>query len=424
MDIDISPASFFRKQPRLTTKYRIMKFTKLNPGLHIFTSAVSRRLLFTLCTTFLAVAAFAQQAAKQKIAIFAPLYLDSAFDASGRFKFEKTGARFVNPGLDFYYGAQLALDSLKKRNAQLEVFVYDIKGKEPVDRMLEKKELSDVDLVIAHSNADETRTLALAAQNKKVPFLSATLPNDAGIFNNPYYVILNPTLQAHVEGIYRFLQKYHSLEKIVVFTKAGNQEERLREYFDEVSKTTAGSRLAIKFVDIGNNFTTQTVLQQLDSTRRTVCIAGSLDESFGTRLVQTLAGVNKTYPVRVVGMPTWESFNFSKSTDIEIIYTVAFYYNRNTPLEAQLTKTYSTAMTAKASEMFYRGYETTLRFALLLLDTKGDISSNLVRKGNTVLTQFDIQPVFKDKSAMTLDYFENKHLYFIKAFGGVKNILQ
>jgi hypothetical protein len=73
--------------------------------------------------------------------------------------------------------------------------------------------------------------------------------------------------------------------------------------------------------------------------------------------------------------------------------------------------------------MFFRGYETTLRFALLLLDTKKDIASNLTRKGYNVITQFDIQPVFKDKSSMTLDYFENKHLYFIKVFGGVKNIL-
>src|SRR3954469_5132727 len=70
----------------------------------------------------------AQNIQRHKIAIFTPLYLDSAFDANGEFKYEKTGARFVHPGLDFYYGAQLALDSLQKRGAPLEVFVYDTKG--------------------------------------------------------------------------------------------------------------------------------------------------------------------------------------------------------------------------------------------------------------------------------------------------------
>ena len=80
-------------------------------------------------------------------------------------------------------------------------------------------------------------------------------------------------------------------------------------------------------------------------------------------------------------------------------------------------------MSTKPGEMFFRGYETMLRFSLLLLDTKKDIASNLSRKGNYILTPMDIQPVFKNSSDMTLDYFENKYLYFIKVLGGSKNVL-
>jgi len=80
-------------------------------------------------------------------------------------------------------------------------------------------------------------------------------------------------------------------------------------------------------------------------------------------------------------------------------------------------------LSVKPSDLFFRGYETTLRFAQLLLDSGKDISSNLSRKGYTVFTPFDIQPVLKDQSTMSLDYFENKHLYFIKVFGSMKNIL-
>ena len=64
-----------------------------------------------------------------------------------------------------------------------------------------------------------------------------------------------------------------------------------------------------------------------------------------------------------------------------------------------------------------------MRFALLLLDTKKDISSNLTRKGNAIFTRFDVQPVFKDKRAMTLDYFENKNLYFVRVSGGAKRLM-
>jgi hypothetical protein len=365
----------------------------------------------------------AQEIKKYKIAIFTPLYLDSAFDATGNFRYEKTGARFVNAGLDFYYGAQLALDSLQKRGAPLEVFVCDTRGKQSISYQLAKPEMRDVDMIIAQTNAAETKLLAEAALRRKIPFISATFPNDAGVDDNPYFVILNTTLKSHVEGIYRFLQKYHSLDKIVLFTKPGTQEDLLKNYFTDVTKSTASTPLNIQFINIGADYVPQTLTKHLDSTRRTVVLAGSLDEAFATKLTQTLAGLNNQYPVRVIGMPTWENYNFTKANDLEIIYTSPFNYDRNGTLEGALTSHYNKTMSVRPSDVFFRGYETTLRFALLLLDAGKDVSSNLSRKGNAVFTQFDIQPVFKDEAKMSLDYFENKHLYFVKIFGTVRNIL-
>lgn len=367
--------------------------------------------------------ASAQQIQKHKIAIFTPLYLDSAFDASGNFRYEKTGAKFSNAGLDFYYGVQLALDSLQKRGAPLEVFVYDSRGKESISTQLAKPAMRDIEMIIAQTNAAETKLLADAALKRKIPFISSTFPNDAGVDDNPYFVILNTTLKSHVEGIYRFLQKYHNLDKIVLFSKTGTQEDLIKTYFRDMAKSVASTPLNIKFVDVGGDYVPQTLANHLDSTKRTVVLAGSLDEAFANRLTQTLAGLNNKYPVRVIGMPTWENYNFSKANDLEIIYTTPFNYGRNGGLETNLTTEYSRTMSLRPSDLFFRGYETTLRFALLLLDTGKDVASNLSRKGNAVFTQFDIQPVFKDEAKMSLDYFENKHLYFVKTFGTVRNIL-
>lgn len=364
-----------------------------------------------------------QNGQKHKIAIFTPLYLDSAFDAADNFRYEKTGAKFVNQGLDFYYGVQLALDSLQKRNAALEVFICDSRGKESIQQQLSKPEMKELEMIIAQTNAAETKILANAAQQRKIPFISTTFPNDAGEINNPHFVVLNTTLQGHVEGIYRFLQKYHSLDKIVMFRKSGTQEELLKNYFTDFTKSTVSTQLNIKMVDVGNDFTAQTLAPHLDSNKRMVVIAGSLDEAFGMKLSQILSGLNKKYPVRVIGMPTWENYNFNRAPDLEIIYTNPFYYNRSSWLENNLSGIYGKTLNTKPSDLFFRGFEATLRFSLLLLDTGKDVSSNLSRKGNTVFTHFDIQPVFKNKSIMALDYFENRHLYFVKVFGSVRNIL-
>ncbi|WP_431211653.1 hypothetical protein ACQ86N_38515 [Puia sp. P3] len=54
---------------------------------------------------------------RYRVAIFAPLYLDSAFDATGNYRYDKNFPKYFNPGLEFYEGAQLALDSLQKEKS-------------------------------------------------------------------------------------------------------------------------------------------------------------------------------------------------------------------------------------------------------------------------------------------------------------------
>jgi ABC-type branched-subunit amino acid transport system substrate-binding protein len=367
------------------------------------------------------ISSHAQSYTRHKIALFTPLYLDSAFDGGYNYRFNKTFPKFLHPGLEFYEGAQAALDSLNKAGAPLEVFVYDSRSKRmPITQHLNSKEFADMDLIIGHASTD-VRVLADAALKNKIPFISATLPNDAGITANPYYVVLNSTLRTHAEGIYQYLVKYHKNDKIIVFRKNGAQENQIRDYLQELSRS-ASTRLRINFQEIGTGFTQDQISTSLDSSGKTVCIAGSLDEAFGQRLVQQLANLSNDYLITIMGMPTWDGFNLTKPEfkKLEIIYTTPFNYRKWSPLGSQLASRFEATFGARPTDMYYRGYETMMRFALLLLDTKDDMASNLSRRGNAIFTQFDIQPVFLNKQNMELDYFENKKLYYVRTVNGTK----
>src|SRR5689334_2630837 len=126
-----------------------------------------------------------------KIAIFAPLYLDSAFDATHEYRYGKNVLpKFINSGLEFYEGVQLALDSLAKENAELEVYIYDTRSaKETLEQQLAKPEIADADLVIANCSTNEIHPFAQFALSKGIPFINATVPNDIGITANPYFVL-------------------------------------------------------------------------------------------------------------------------------------------------------------------------------------------------------------------------------------------
>lgn len=383
--------------------------------------------LYLLFSAFcLAMASFDAAAQRQKIAIFAPLYLDSAFTPAGSYRFSNTFPKFLNPGLEFYQGVQLALDSLQRMGAPLEVFVYDTKSKATaVDQKIPSAELSDVNLVIAHSNPYETRQLASFAQSKKIPFVSATLPNDAGVSNNPYFVVLNTTLQGHIEGIYHLLQKSYPLDNIILFSKSGQQEEAIRSHFTEYGKATASVPLKIKMVNLGESFSASALTAHMDSAKRNVVIAGSMEEEFGRQLATSLSALNGTYPVTLIGMPTWDNFNFSQPEfrALDIVYSTPFFYNRLTPLESRMAANFEKEIGSRPTDNFFRGYETVLRFGQMLVDTRADLASSLTTKGLPVFTRFDIQPVFKDKRSMVLDFFENKNLYFVRVTGGNKRLM-
>jgi hypothetical protein len=361
-------------------------------------------------------------AQKLKIALFAPLYLDSAFDNTFNYRYGKNFPKFINPGLEFYEGAKLALDSLQKMGFPLEVYVYDSRSnKKNIRQQLSSPELKDVGLIIAHTTAQEIRTFADAARQLQIPFINANLPNDGGVNENPFFVILNPTLKTQCEGIYKFVQKNFAKKQIIVFRKKGQMEDLIKKYFDDYSENIPNARLNLKYIDLPVNFSTNNLKTLLDSTTHNIVVAGSLDENFGKKLAAQLAELNETYPVTVVGMPTWDNirdFDKEEYKGLEIIYSTPFYNAKTDWLSTHINNVFNTNYYARPSDMVFRGYEVVWRFAHLLTKYKKDIGSNFINNENNVFTDYEIQPVFLNHDNMTLDYFENKHLYFIKYMDG------
>jgi hypothetical protein len=398
-------------KPGLPLLKKMSKRVRLNLALLI-------HLLFFFSFTH----SFAQNnSSKQRIAIFAPLYLDSAFDATNSYRYDKNFPKFINPGLEFYEGVQFALDSLNKENVQLEVFVFDTRSTKFL-LMEQLNQLDTVDLIIGHANAQENWVLADEARIRKIPYINVNLPNDGGITNNPYFVMLNPSLKTHVESVYRYLQKYFALNTITVLRKKGQMEDLIKTYFDDYSKSTTSIPLKLKFVDLADSFTVKQLLPMLDSNRQNTFVAASLDDNFNRRLINQFVLAGKSFKISIIGMPILDNLDreFSKPEfkGPEIIYGLPFYNAKTDKISTEINSYFTTKMYARPSDMVFRGYEVMWKYAKLLAEFKTDLSSNLNNKNNKVFTDFDIQPVL-NKQTMTMEYFENKKLYFIKWQDGV-----
>lgn len=360
---------------------------------------------------------------RHRVAIFTPLYLDSAFDATDNYRYDKNFPKFINPGLEFYEGVSMAIDTLQMMKVRLDIRVYDTKSSsDPITRILQNPEFDSTELIIGHVNVAELRELANAAQKRKIPFINVNFPNDGGIKNNPELVILNSTLKTHCEALYKFIQRNWGTSTIYYFYRGGGQEDRLRGYFSEIEKNTASVPLKMRYIPVSDPADPNQFIPYLDSLRKTICIVGSLDENYARAICASLSSLNKTYLTKILGMPTWDNITeFSQPAyeNQEIYYTSPFYINPADSLVQSIMNIYRNKFYSRPSDMIFRGYETIMRFGRLLEKYGQNLSGSIGEKRYKVFDDFDIQPVFLNRQNMVLDYFENKKLYYIKKVNGI-----
>jgi hypothetical protein len=366
---------------------------------------------------------------KNHIAVFLPLYLDSAFDAAGNYRFDQNFPKYFNPGLEFYEGLELAMDSLRKTGASLDLTVYDTRSSsKSIQQILEDSAFSKIQLILGQVNATELRLLANAARKMNIPFINVNFPNDGGVTNNPEFIILNTTLHTHCEAIYKFIQRNWATSNILYLRKAGVQEDRLHNDFAEIEKNTSSVPLKMKYINVDNNLDPRILIPFMDSNLKTVVLVGSLDENFGKAVCAKLAPLSKTYPMKVLGMPTWDAvadFNAPAYADLEIYYTTPFYVNPVDSLVITIQQYFKTRFYSRPSDMVYRGYETLLHFGQILELNRGHIDGSIGVRKFKIFNDFDIQPVFTNKEngnqtsgTITLQYLENKKLYYVKKVNG------
>lgn len=358
-----------------------------------------------------------------KVGIFAPLYLDSVFNDEG-YRYGRNFPKFVAQGLDFVQGAQIALDSMPLFNGNINATFFDAKSlSTPVSSLIASKALDTLDLIIGAVKDQEYLQLAAFAQQKNIPFISAVYPNDGGVTDNPFLVIINSTLRAHCEAIYSYLLQNHTDEKIILVRRAGPQEDKVAGYFRQMNMPDKKALLNIQTVNItDDNFSV--LKTQMDSLHRNVIIGGSLNEDFAFKLAAQCSSLSKTYHSTLIGMPNWDGFEFvNKRTSVKDypVYYTTPYYNGKWDIQSKMIRNYyKKNYKGTPSDMTYKGFESVFLFSRLLTRYPDDYMSHLNDYPYKVFTEYLFKPVFiNGGTAAVPDYFENKRLYFMKSNNGI-----
>lgn len=342
---------------------------------------------------------------RKKIVLFLPLEIDAAFNGSEYILGNKNLPKTMLPALDFYNGVIMALDSIKKINSALDVRIVDAKQKNnPLTTLLTDSSLQKPALIIsAITNKTDTKLLADFALTQQTPMISAIFPNDAGVTNNPFFTILNPTLKTQCEAIYNYIQTNFSKNTILYIKKKGTTEDYIQNIIQGGNNKTTQSFVNI---DEQDSIAFADLAPYLDSTKQNILLCGSLKESFGYSIIKMLNN-NPAYKTTIMGMPTWDGEKSLNVPNVEIIYASPYYFNGNEKLLKQLTSAYKKKYLGRPSDQFFKGYETMLYF-----------TTSLLSKTSPVFNTFKITPVNNADNKSQVDYQENKNLYFFRKQNG------
>lgn len=355
-----------------------------------------------------------------KVAVFAPMYLDSVFTNSELNSYNSI-PKFIMPAIDFIQGAHIAFDTLSLNGKHAEVYLYDSKSfAQPISWLINYKKLDSIDLIIGSVKDPDYRELATFALQKNIPFVSATYPNDGGIIGNPFLLIANSTLRANCEGIFSYLLQKHGTDKIYIIKKRG--DDRIDNYFRSINTAEGKPLLTIRTIMTDSSISSYSLLNRIDTTQPVVIIGASLDEGFARDLADACYPIQKKHPLILIGMPNWAGFKTltkkDRYKDFPIRYTTPHYDAGNNLFDSLLIQKYFQLYRAKPTDMAYKGFEMTYYFTSILLKYPTDFMSHINDTAFTVFHDFNFRPVFIDKKNKVPDYFENKHLFIMQILNG------
>ena len=161
---------------------------------------------------------------------------------------------------------------------------------------------------------------------------------------------------------------------------------------------------------------------KLDSNSNSIVIGASLDETFAGNITSACYNLHDAYPITLIGMPTWDGFtSLNKKiefTEFPIYYTTPYFNDKGDEFSKTLTAAYLKKYKGKPTDMAFKGFEAVYLFTKLLAAYPGNFMSHINDKNIKVFCEYNFRPVMLKKGNTTPDYFENKHVYFIKKVNG------
>lgn len=351
------------------------------------------------------------------IAFFLPFHADEA-NAIELEKIIKGDAQFsnkTNVALQFYEGAILAIDSLKKQNLNAKIFFYDVDEKDSLSMIaiLKKPELASMDLIIGPLYGSSFMPIANFAKEHEIAIVSPFTQVNKILFNNPYVSKVSPSITLHVEQMAHFVVDTFKTQNIILINNSNTKEVSFFNAFRNTANADLlkAGVLPSDTVKIASGHSN--MQSMLSASKLNIIILPSNNQSYVTEFISHLNSINREkFKIVLFGLQNWMNYD---NLDFEYLNNLSLHIPANTFVDYKNVSTQNFIQTYRSKyktepEMYvYQGFDVAYCFiSLLQKEGSGFLKQLSAKKYSGISSNYQFAQ-FPSESG-----FENKFVYILK----------
>ncbi|MBK0381707.1 amino acid ABC transporter substrate-binding protein [Pedobacter sp. SD-b] len=276
--------------------------------------------------------------------------------------------------IDFYQGFKMGIDSVANNhgNMDFKIQVFDSKDNPAeLGALAANTTIKNSDLIIGPVFPNGIKAFSVYSKSMKKPMVSPLAASDPAIFNNPYLISVNNSLDQHAYTAAAFIKKSLNPKKVLIIRSGQADEYKyvvpFKKRMDSLAKGIQVSEIGIKAVGYAN------VYKSLSPVGLNVIVLPSTDRVFLITLLNELDKLTGNFQIAIVGHPSWEKASFLDNGLLERLNTYitsSYQIDRASLRSENFIKYYRSKFSLSPSEYAFKGFDVGYYFGSLM-DKKG-----------------------------------------------------
>ena len=351
------------------------------------------------------------------VAFFLPFHADeaNAIEMEALLKGEAQFPNKTNVALQFYEGAMLAIDSLKKLKLNAKIFVFDVDDRDSLNMLslLKKPELLEMDLIIGPLYGSSFMPVAKFAKENGIAIVSPFTQVNKILFENPYVCKVSPSITLQIEKMAGYVVDSFQTQNIVLVNGGGLAKDL--SFYNSFKKTANDllfQRGAPRADSIKEAKGLAGLQLMLSTTKVNVVVLPSSNQSFVTDFISKLYSMRDKYKIVLFGLQSWINYD---NLDYEYLNGISLHIPSNHFIDydnittQDFVNSYRDKFKTEPELFSFQGFDVTYFFLNALKQNGSGLLNNL-----TQLKYTGIESNYEFSQFPVDSGFENKHVFIVK----------